>query len=182
MRRALGTLVAVFAALGCERHELSSGPPPSEALVVVVEGNRAPAPVSFTPVSGTGRSGTFTIRFADPDGLADLQWGQVIFNDDVGGTTACYLHLEAGALRLMNDEANAILGPVKPGGIGALENSQCRIDAAGVSVSNEDDAVTLRVPIEFKSAFQGSQKIRVRAADRNGHTLEWLPAGKWAVR
>jgi hypothetical protein len=51
-----------------------------------------------------------------------------------------------------------------------------------VSLSNQDDAVTLRVTIEFKSAFRGSQKIRVRAADRSGHRLEWLPAGKWDIR
>ncbi|HEV7239412.1 MAG TPA: hypothetical protein VGQ36_09240 [Thermoanaerobaculia bacterium] len=181
MRRVLVPLVAVFAALaGCERHELSSGPPPPSETAV--QGNRAPAPISFTPASGTGRSGTFTIRFADPDGRADLHWGQVIFNDDVSGTTACYLHLQAGALHLMNDAANAILGPMQPGGRGALENSQCRIDAAGVSVSNKDDAVTLRVSIEFKSALRGSQIIRVRAADRSGHTLEWLPAGNWEIR
>lgn len=181
MRGGLVPLVAVFAALaGCERHELSSGPPQSDTAAAQV--NRAPAPVSFAPASGSGPSGTFTIRFADPDGLEDLHWGQVIFNDDAEGATACFLHLEAGALRLMNDAANAISGPVEPGGRGALENSQCRIDAAGVTVSNENDAVTLRVPIEFKSAFRGSQQIRVRAADRSGHTLEWLPAGEWDVR
>ena len=175
-------VACAIAAAGCDRHELNTERPKTET--VAVQPNRPPIAPSIEPPAGIGTRSTFTIRLSDPDGLEDLAWGQVIFNDDVSGTTACYVHWEhaAAALHLMNDAADALLGPREPGASGVLENAQCRIDVGAVTVAQSADAVTLRVPIEFKPAFRGAQEVRVRAADREGHTLDWASAGKWEVR
>ena len=113
---ALAVVASAIVATRCDRHELSTARPITDT-VAAEQANRPPAAPSIEPPAGIGTRSTFTIRFSDPDGLDDLQWGQAIFNDDVSGTTACYVHWEhaASALHLMNDTADALLGPREPG-------------------------------------------------------------------
>jgi hypothetical protein len=136
------------------------------------------------PKSGSGSSGTFTVRFSDPNSLTDFAWGQVLFNQSLAGASGCYIHWEhePSMIYLQNDKAEALLGPATPGQRAVLENAQCRLEIDQVAVSRTPDSVTLTIPIQFKKSFRGRKNIYLRAADRSGHTLDWKSVAVWDVR
>lgn len=169
-----------LAASACEHETLDPVPASTAEPAADSTPNRPPVTELVEADSG-GSSGTLIVRFTDPDGAKDLQWGQVLIHDRLEGTAACYLHWEhaGGTLYIRNDAADQLLGPTKPGQPGTLENSQCRIDAARVVATIEGDGVRLEVPVQPSPSFAGPKKVFLRAADRAGHTTEWLEMGAW---
>ena len=169
----------------CDRHELSLGPAGAAATSTSSAnvGNQPPAEPLVDPGKIEGRAATLSVRFADSDGLNDLNWGQILINEDLTGRDACYVHWEQAShtIHLQNDNANQLLGPRAPGKAGFLENSQCRVDTMNVRVTEAAGSVTLQIPITLKASVGGSQRVYVRASDRNLHTLEWVNVATWAT-
>jgi hypothetical protein len=146
-------------------------------------GNMAPLPVSVTPASGSGTSGTFSFTYSDANGVADLAAVHALIQNQVNGHSACYVVYTPAEnkLRLYTDVWGQLLGPVTPGVAGTMQNSQCTISGAGASVSTSANTLTITFPVTFTPGFAGSRNLYGYAVDQTGTASGWYPLGSWTV-
>ena len=141
-----------------------------------------PSAVSATPSAGTGLTQTFSFVFSDTGGFANLYWAQVVINSTLNGFHACYFSYNRGPNAIgLDGDNNTWPNPVTVGSGGLLSNSQCTVDATASSFSVSGNNLTLNVAITFSPSFAGTKNIYMIAADNNGITSDWLPAGTWTV-
>src|SRR5260370_15543773 len=141
-----------------------------------------PSAVSATPSAGTGLTQTFSFVFSDTGGCANLYWAQVVINSTLSGFQACYFSYNRGPNAIgLDGDNNTWPNPVTVGSGGLLSNSQCTVDATASSFSVSGNNLTLNVAITFSPSFAGTKNIYMIAADNNGITSDWLPAGTWTV-
>ena len=143
---------------------------------------QSPAVVSMNPLWGGGSSYVFDFTFSDTDGFGDLVSTSILLNDFLDGAGACYLgyHVPSNTLLLLNDAGDGYLAALPLSGSGSVENSQCRINAAGSGGSGTGSTYTLRLSMEFKSGFAGHRVFYVSAQDGIA-TSGWQPIGTWRV-
>jgi hypothetical protein len=82
---------------------------------------------------------------------------------------------------LYSDDASAMLGPVAPGQNAVLQNSQCRLDAASMSMWASGNTLTLNFPLTFKATFGGLKNVYLYAQDTGNGTSNWQTRGSWSV-
>jgi hypothetical protein len=133
------------------------------------------------PSRGSGRRQTFRFRFRDPDGAGDLTRQTILFNDTLSVAAGCYLYHEAGRVQLSDDSGVNWQGPVTLGEPGALENSQCRVEAGPSSASGAGDELTLSVDLTFFGAFEGIHSVWAYTEDSGGRSA-FGRIGYWALR
>jgi large repetitive protein len=157
-------LTALVVCCGCER----AGRPPSA--------------VSITPESGSGIRQSFTLVYAAPNGFSDLTAVRVLFGTSTDAVDSCYIWYDPihDALELADDDA-AKWTDFRRRGAGSAENSQCRIDAAGSSVSGEGAKLTLTLTVTFKRAFAGRKNVYLSAEERQGLEAGLVRRGRWLV-
>ena len=139
-------------------------------------------PVSVTPSSGTGSSQSFAFTFSHPGGYTSIQSTSIIINSSMIGGNGCYLlHTQASnLLRLANNAATAWLPPIALGGSATMENSQCRISAAGSSASGSGTGFTVTLSITFLGAFHGTTR-NVYMEVYDGTDSGWSQKGTWTI-
>ena len=120
--------------------------------------------VSVTPASGSGASQTFGFLIFDQKGVSDVAmvWMQISTG---ASANSCYSRYDAvgNNLYLLNDANMAWYGPVSPGSVASLQNSQCTLSASGSSVMNSGTNMTVSVALSFKAAFAGTKALWVYA-------------------
>ena len=146
--------------------------------------NQPPSPVSVTPNSGNGSSGTFAFLFTDPNGYADIS--SVAMNFGASNSTAgvCYLSYNpppANTLSLLNDAGTAAAGSQSLGTAGTLQNSQCSINTGASSSSASSNNLTVSLALTFKSGFAGNQSLFASATGQSGSASGWQTVGTWTV-
>ena len=154
----------------------------------------APEAVAFSPASGvsyTSQEVFVTAEFRDSDGAGDLTFMFLKINEEVPGTTACYISYHGGnqLLRLRNDDNTAWLsGSATPGSpVPPLENSQCILDIAETTVQQVGtDTIRLIANITFKHGFIGgtlpaTKHVYLHASDQSGANTGWQDLGDWTV-
>ena len=138
-----------------------------------------PATVSVTPSSGSGTSRTFSFRFTDPHGAADISSAQMDINTQRVMTGACasYFVRATSSIYLAND-AGSWQGPLTLGQTGSLQNSQCTLNAGASSASASGNTLTLNLALTFKPAFTGAKNVymEVRNATEDSG---WAQRGTW---
>ncbi|MBI3473450.1 MAG: matrixin family metalloprotease, partial [Candidatus Solibacter usitatus] len=129
-----------------------------------------PAPVSVTPSSGSGPSQTFTFVYSDPNGYADLTWVNLDFQTSLTSVSACYLQYDraANTIRLANDSGSDWIGFATLGAAGALQNSQCSLNAGASSATMSGNNLTVQLALTFKPAFSGSKNVYMGALSDGG--------------
>jgi hypothetical protein len=151
------------------------------ASLNVTGGSSPPAAVSVTPNSGSGTSRTFTFKFSDPNGAANIVTAQIDINSHLASMGACYLYYSRGAnsIYLASDAGNW-KGPLTIGHPGTLQNSQCAVNAGASSASMSGTTLTLNLSFSFQSAFAGTKNIYMKARTA---TLDsgWAQRGTWIV-
>jgi hypothetical protein len=142
----------------------------------------SPAVVSMTPARGGGGGYPFQFVYRDTDGFADLVSTTVLLNSYLDGGGACYLgyHVPSNTVLLLNDAGDAYLPPLVLGGVGTVENSQCRILGQGSGAVGSGTDLTLTLVIELKSAFKGERVFYLSAQDALS-TSGWQAVGSWTV-
>jgi hypothetical protein len=138
--------------------------------------------VSVSPASGSGLSQTFTFTFSDTGGYQSLAGGNALISSSTNGSAACWLYYDMSgpALWLASDDASTwSSAPV--GSSNTLQNSQCSINAGGVSATGSGNTLSVQVPISFSSAFAGARTIYLRAIDTSGTNSGFSPVGSWTV-
>ena len=66
-----------------------------------------PGNVSVTPASGSGLSQTFAFVFSDPYGYTDLNWVDILINNQIAAPGSCFLQYfrATNTLMLVSDAA-----------------------------------------------------------------------------
>ena len=138
--------------------------------------------ISVSPDYGSAISQTFTLVYAAPNGFSDLTEVRALFGTSTDAVDACYVWYDPmrDALRLGDDDA-ANWKEVSLRGSGSAENSQCRISAAGSSVSGAGTRLTVRLRVTFKRAFAGRKNVYLYAEERQGLKTGLVRMGRWVV-
>jgi hypothetical protein len=139
--------------------------------------------VAVTPLSGSGTSQTFSFVYSDGGGYAQITVAQAIINHYVTTIAGCALYYTASnnSLSLYNDAGTTLLPAIVVGQAGTLQNSQCSVNVATVSVNGSGTTLTLTVPIAFTPSFGGVKQIYMEVEDLSGRTSGWQQQGAWAT-
>jgi hypothetical protein len=136
-----------------------------------------PSVGGVTPGSGTG-AGTFVFTFNDLNGWQDLGIVNILINNALDGTNACFLAYsrQYNALYLVNDNGTGLVS-------GALTNSQCSVTTSGSYAVGSGNTLTLTLNISFTATFAGN-RIVYMAARSNGDVLNsgWQAVGVRALQ
>jgi len=140
-----------------------------------------------TPAHTSGSGQTYTFTFTDTNGWQDISVANILINTAIDGRHACYLAFapsapSGGSLFLVDDAGDGggpYQGLVLPGA-GSASNSQCTVNAAGSTVSNSGDTLTLSLNMTFASTFAGNQLFFL-AARSNTLNSNWQAVGTVSV-
>lgn len=145
-------------------------------------GPQAPTLASASPTSSTGATQIFSITARDADGASDIQRIYFLVNSNtnipIGGCHGVY-DRATNAVFLYNDSLTAISG-LLVGTTASIQNSQCRIDGAGTSVSASGTDLTLNLNISRQGAYTtGASNLYVWLVDNANLGTGWLQAATW---
>jgi hypothetical protein len=162
---------------------LTSGFQAAGTWTVVPLLNHAPTTVSVTPSSGTGSTQTFSFKYSDPDGAADLNFTIMGLIGPTGVVNGCVAIFVSGAnqLLLLNDAGSAWLGPVTLGTAGTLQNSQCSVNLPTSSAVPSGTNLTVNLALSFTPAFSGMKNILMDAQDNTGSNSGFQAPGTWTA-
>ena len=139
-----------------------------------------PTADSVSPNSGAAVSQLFTFQSSDVNGAAYIATEQVLFNNAIDGSNACYVFYanSPNMLYLAND-AGTGWNTIQMGTQGTVENSQCALDAGASSATASGNTLTLTLALSFKTGFSGTKNIYLLASDSAGQSSGWQPRGTW---
>ena len=140
----------------------------------------------ISPGAGNGSTQSFTFTFEDPNGYTDLTVVDVLINNVLDGSGACYIAFApasatSGSLYLVDDAGDggyAGGSPISLPSSATLQNSQCTISGTGSSVSASGNTLTLTLAVTFASGF-GGNKVVYTAARSNSQNSGWQAMGTW---
>ena len=138
----------------------------------------------LSPTVGTTAAATLTATFLDATNATNIQTTWLLINSAVNADRACYVayYRPGNLLLLFPDSGDGNLATAMPlSGSGFLENSQCRIDAQGSSVTVVGNALTLNLNTVFKPAFAGPRVI-FGALNSSAANSLWKPLGFGALQ
>jgi uncharacterized membrane protein len=145
----------------------------------------SPAPVSVTPVSGSGLIQTFALLYADPLGFTDLTnlwvWFTSTFNT-VSSANSCIAYYVRGTnqVNLINDAGTAILSSAAPGAAVTLSNSQCSLNMATATIVTSGNNLTVNLPVTFAAGYAGAKGTFMFASGLSANS-GWQSMGTWTV-
>lgn len=140
---------------------------------------------SLTPSSGSGVQTTFTAKFSDTLGAADVSeaWLWIAASLTPGdGSSACIVRYNRGAnaFYLVDNAGSGWSAGAAPGAATTLSNNRCSLAAATSIVASSGTNFTMSVALTFASSFAGSRNIWASAT--GGSTESgWQAAGSWTV-
>ena len=141
------------------------------------------ASVSVTPNAGSGMSQTFALQYSDMAGASSLQevwvWFTVSTASSVSSCVLYYAPVANQVALYANDGATPLTAA--PGAATTLQNSQCSLNVAGVTVSQSGNNLTLTVPMTFQTSYAGAKNIYLYAADVSGANTGWVRETTWTV-
>jgi hypothetical protein len=141
-----------------------------------------PAVVASYPPSGSGPSATVTATVSHTSGAASIDQVHFRLNTAIVGGSPCHVvyFAQANTIALVNDAANALVGPVALGS--PINSDRCRI-AAGASRSISGNNLTLALPFTFTpSTFGGAKNLYLNVFDVFGGVTHWVQTGTWTVQ
>jgi hypothetical protein len=106
----------------------------------------------------------------------------MLFNTSLTWPNSCFVNYDLlnNVFGLLNDANTEWLGPLVPGSLALLENSQCRILGVGTSATGSGNQLTLNLAVSFKASYLGLTNIYMAAEYVSGAAV-WLPMGTWTV-
>lgn len=137
-------------------------------------------------VARTGMPTAINSSYSDPDGLGDVQTGQLMVNTQLAGAGSVWLRYDAlnRKLYLRNADNTGWLGPITAGVAGRLDNGRAVLDGASTKVSRTDSALHIRWGVVFSQSFSGREyNLYSVASDRatSEFSLPWVGSGTYSV-
>jgi hypothetical protein len=140
--------------------------------------------VSITPAFGNTATQQFSIVYTNTGGGLTFRAAQLLINDSLDGRNACYLGYDriGNVLYLLSDNGSTLLNPgiVPNSGTGSVENSQCRLNGSGVTMSESGESMTLGVNLTFKAGLRGP-RIMYNGVQTTTANSGWEATGAWVV-
>ena len=146
--------------------------------------NEPPHVTGLTPAGGAGNGQTFTASFTDANsGGNDIAIAELLIGATTASAGSCYVRFDptSNAARLMGDDGITPSTPLVLGGAGFVENSQCRLTAAGSSWSPPLFETMLTLNFSFKPGFSGLKNVYLSTTDLSGVSTGWVARGTWTV-
>jgi len=142
---------------------------------------------STSPNTGTGPTQTFTFTFTDTRDWQDLGVVDILINNFLDGSRACYFAYSRplNQLFLVNDSGTGMLQGLLLPSTNGSSNGQCIIEAGAspISVSGNGNTLTLTVTILFSPSFVGNRVIYMAARDVTDTVNSgWQAMGTWSVQ
>jgi hypothetical protein len=125
-----------------------------------------------------------TYTFDDVTNANDLKTVWALINTAIDGRQACYVayYAPGNSLYLYPDNGDGSQATnIALTGTNTIENSQCKISAAGSSATRSGQRLTLNLNVQFKSGFTGSRGIWTAAQTLTDVTSAWTALGNWMV-
>lgn len=151
-----------------------------------------PLPLSISPLSGTAVVGItypVTVSYRDATASTSLQPVQVLINNALDGRSACYVGFDHGGnvLYLVDDLGRSLLPTAirlngAAGGASSMENTQCKIIAAGSTFTESGQTMTMTLQIQFKAPFVGRRLVYAGAQSTDGANSGWTVPGALTVQ
>lgn len=150
--------------------------------------SQPPSNVSLVPSSGTITSnvkGTFSSKYSDPDGYANLSACYLLINSTLTGAKAAYVRYDCNANKLyvINDTNTAWIGGYSPGSANVIENSYCRLYCAETTISGSGTTLTVNWKILVKPTMAGKTcPAWMLTVDDGGLRDGWDQMGSFTVK
>jgi len=151
------------------------------------------SPVSVSPASGNPGTQPLTFVYTIPgSGYLNLKVLDVLISNALDGRHACYVAVlpwgsSSGSVYLVDDAGDAG-GPYQGLVVGTahmgpdtMGNGQCTIQAAGSSVTNNGNNLTLTLSMTFSSSFAGNKIVYMSVQDTAGNNSGWQALGTLSV-
>ncbi len=134
-------------------------------------------PIKVTPSGGAGLTQTFQVAYTVLNGVRDLQAAYFEIGDGLGAQHGCFaVYVPASnSLYLFDDTNSAALGPITPGSLESVSNSQCTLSGAGGPANN----VTVPFHITFQPGFSGTKNMFAAAQTYSGMLGGSQSLGTW---
>lgn len=146
-----------------------------------------PSGLSMTPSSGTALTQIFSFAVTDPNGASAVGSVDIVFNPTEDPVNGCFIRFQSGSgapyidtLQLAVNTGNGYVGPFNVGSASVLENSQCRVNLAGASVTRVSNSFVLNnLSITFKPGFSGLKNVFMSARNSTGAQTAFSTIGTW---
>ncbi len=139
-----------------------------------------PRSTDMNPPTGDTNNATVSFNYQDTIDAAALQTVWALANTAVNGSRACYVaYFRPGNLLFLipdSGDANAATS-ITLNGSGEIENSQCRITAAGSGAITVGNTLTLTLNMTYKLGFGPSIGVWTAANTLAGLTSPWKIVG-----
>jgi hypothetical protein len=152
---------------------------------------RIPEPVvqyplvgEMTPGAGSGAAPLLSFTFSDSTNVNNLRTVWMLVNSQLNAPLACYLaySVPQNWLYLFSNAARpGEITSMPMDGNGMIENSQCRVTAAGSHVSRVGNQPRLELQMTFSPFFYGPRVVWGGAETVSGHGSGWKAIGAWMV-
>jgi sugar lactone lactonase YvrE len=143
-----------------------------------------PRAEAASPNAGGAAAETVVATFEHNAAATGIQTAWLLINTAVDGRQACYVayYRPGNTLYLVPDNGDGTMASSMPlTGTGSLENSQCRIDAAGSAATVDGNRLTLQLRVTAKAGFAGARGMWGAAQTMAGATAGWRSVGLWRV-
>ena len=130
--------------------------------------------------SGNSGSGVLSFDFDDSTSVTNLQTVWALINTAIDGRQACYAayYVPGNAVFLYPDSGDGSQATnIVLSGTNSIENSQCRISAAGSSVTKVGSKLTVNLNYTFKGPLAGAQGAWTAVQTLAGVTSAWKITG-----
>lgn len=140
---------------------------------------QGPAVGGVSPAHSNSPGQVFTFTFTDSNGGQDLGVVDILIDNFLVGSHACYLAYSRplNALYLVDDNGASLTG-LMLNGSGTLNNSQCAVYGVGSSAVLNGNTLTLNVNLAFLPGFSGDRVIYMAARSASGsQNSGWQASG-----
>lgn len=141
-----------------------------------------PRTTAMSPATVSTASQVVRLEFEDATSSNNILTGWALINTAVDAREACYVAYFAPAnlLFLIPDDGDgARATSIELTGTNAIENSQCRVSAAGSSVVRTGNKLQLSLNLTMKPGFLGPKGIWTALQTTGGAVSPWRIAGSW---
>lgn len=142
-----------------------------------------PSVVGATPVNALASPTLFTLMARDANGFADIfRFYFQIGHDSMVTVNGCHGFYDrpTNSVYLYSDNLGTLLGPLPIGSAGTLQNSQCRIDGTGSTVTGIGTDLTLRWNMSLQGSYAGTtKKVYLWVKDASNNDTGWIQTGTW---
>ena len=140
------------------------------------------SPVSVSPNSGTGNSQTFQLTYTDPGGAYNFRLAQFDVVQSSSSPASCMVVVDfsANVIKLNANTPGWISLPLTAT-TSSLQNNQCSVSLAGLSISRSGTILTISLPLTFTTPFAGAKQLWMSATNCQLKSTGLVQEGVWTV-